>query len=208
MNAAELMTIINTRRSVRKFLAEAVPRADVEKIIEAGRWAPSGANAQNWFFLAIYSAAVKEKMAAAIRSRVEGYARNITSPRARREFMAYSNFYMFFTDAPVVIAVVKKPYVSLNLRIMDRYNIPLENRSSSDVQGPAAAVENMLLMAHAMGYGACWMTGPLIARKELEEALVVEPQDELMALIPLGKPAVAPGPSARKDLSEVYRIIE
>jgi nitroreductase len=208
MNAEELMTIIKTRRSVRKFIAEAVPRADVEKIIEAGQWAPSGANTQNWFFMAIYSTVIKEKMAAAIRDKVEGYAQKITSPRAKREFMAYSNFYMFFADAPVVIAVVKKPYVSLNLRIMDRYNIPLETRSSSDAQGPAAAVENMMLMAHAMGYGTCWMTGPLIARKELEEVLAVEPQDELMALIPLGKPAVAPGPSARKELSRVYRIIE
>ena len=49
----ELMEAIKTRRSVRKFTDEPVPREKLEKIIEAAMGAPSGQNLQLWFFLDI-----------------------------------------------------------------------------------------------------------------------------------------------------------
>ena len=49
----ELMEAIKTRRSIRKFTDEPVPREKLEKIIEAAMWAPSGQNLQPWYFVAL-----------------------------------------------------------------------------------------------------------------------------------------------------------
>lgn len=46
--AAPVLAALETRRSVRGFLPRAVPRATIERILEAARWAPSGTNTQPW----------------------------------------------------------------------------------------------------------------------------------------------------------------
>jgi nitroreductase len=61
----------------------------------------------------------------------------------------------------------------------------------------------MLLAAHALGWGACFMTGPLVAREELGRILLVRPPWRLAALVPLGRPAGPPGGSSRAGLEEV-----
>lgn len=48
------MEVVRHRRSVRKFEpGRQVPRETLLKIMEAGRWAPSGANAQHWDFICV-----------------------------------------------------------------------------------------------------------------------------------------------------------
>ena len=49
----QLLNLIKSRRSTRKFTAEPISRANLEVILEAGRWAPSGHNQQSWFFTVI-----------------------------------------------------------------------------------------------------------------------------------------------------------
>jgi len=45
-----MLDIIKTRRSVRKFKPDRITDDLIEKILEAGRWAPSGLNNQAWRF--------------------------------------------------------------------------------------------------------------------------------------------------------------
>jgi nitroreductase len=103
--------------------------------------------------------------------------------------------------------VVKKPYVSIALKLLKRYKIDLKSRSTADIQGPAAAMQNLVLMAHALGYSSCWMTGPLIAKEKLESILGIEPHDELMALVPIGKAAEPAKPIKRKNVKEIIRYL-
>jgi nitroreductase len=46
----DIIGIIRARRSVRKFKSDAVPEELIERILDAGRWAPSGLNNQPWRF--------------------------------------------------------------------------------------------------------------------------------------------------------------
>jgi nitroreductase len=48
-----IFDIIKRRRSVRKFDGAKIPHDAMEQILEAGRWAPSGANAQPWRFIVV-----------------------------------------------------------------------------------------------------------------------------------------------------------
>lgn len=56
-----LLDVIKRRRSVRRFDGAAIPKEAMEQILEAGRWAPSGANAQPWRLVVVTQ---KEKLAA------------------------------------------------------------------------------------------------------------------------------------------------
>lgn len=54
-----VLGVIKTRRSVRRFDGTKIPGECMQQILEAGRWAPSGANAQPWRFIVITE---KEKL--------------------------------------------------------------------------------------------------------------------------------------------------
>ncbi|MDE2305035.1 MAG: nitroreductase family protein, partial [Gammaproteobacteria bacterium] len=49
-----------------------------------------------------------------------------------------------------------------------------------------AAVQNLCLAAHALGYGAMWKTGPAAYEPEVKQAVGLAPQDHLVAILHLG----------------------
>jgi len=59
----EMLNIIKSRRSIRKFKEEPVPDSIIYEILEAGRWSPSGRNNQPWRFVVIKNRDIKEKLA-------------------------------------------------------------------------------------------------------------------------------------------------
>lgn len=58
----DLFEAIRNRRSIRRFEDRPVPEDLVKKIIEAGQWAPSACNRQDWKFIIIDSKEVKENL--------------------------------------------------------------------------------------------------------------------------------------------------
>ena len=49
----DALEAIRKRRSVRKYTGEAIPRADLETIVDAGRLAATGGNRQGWDFVVV-----------------------------------------------------------------------------------------------------------------------------------------------------------
>ena len=67
----------------------------------------------------------------------------------------------------------------------------------------AAAVENMLIAATALGYGSCWLEGYTLPREEEFKALLGIPKTKrLLTLVPIGVPAEWPSKD-KKPLAEV-----
>jgi nitroreductase len=61
------------------------------------------------------------------------------------------------------------------------------------MEDASAAVENMLLAATALGYGACWLEGYTLQREdELKIVLGIPPGKRLFTLLPIGVPAEWP----------------
>jgi nitroreductase len=56
-----ILKLIKTRRSVRSYKSDPIPRGVLEQLLEAMRWAPSAANMQPWYFYAVNN---KEKIEA------------------------------------------------------------------------------------------------------------------------------------------------
>ena len=74
-----------------------------------------------------------------------------------------------------------------------------------DVQAIGACAQNMLLAAHSLGLGACWIGR--VRDEQVERVLGTKEHEELMMLIPIGYPAESPAPKERKPLSELVRRI-
>jgi nitroreductase len=79
---------------------------------------------------------------------------------------------------------------------------PVQAREDRDAV--AAAIENLLLAAHASGLGAMWRTGAMVDEPEVREALGLAPEDAIVAFVYLGwPPEDPPGPSPRRPLADV-----
>ncbi|MEM4909896.1 MAG: nitroreductase family protein, partial [Ignisphaera sp.] len=59
---------ILSRRSIRVYKHESIRREDLEKILEAARWAPSAGNRQPWHFIVVVDEQIKEKLVPACRN--------------------------------------------------------------------------------------------------------------------------------------------
>lgn len=58
----EALEAIRKRRSVRKYTGEAIPREDLEQIVDAGRLAATGSNKQPWDFIVVTDREMIEKL--------------------------------------------------------------------------------------------------------------------------------------------------
>lgn len=60
------LELIKSRRCIRSFdSSKKISREQIEKILEAGQWAPSAGNAQDWQFLVVQNKKIKEALAEA-----------------------------------------------------------------------------------------------------------------------------------------------
>jgi Nitroreductase len=84
----DILELIKTRRSIRKYKPDPVSEEEINKILEAGRWAPSADNSQPWRFIILRSQEGWEKL-----------ADTLTWGR-------------FLAQAPLGIAVVVPPWAS------------------------------------------------------------------------------------------------
>lgn len=58
----EVFRIISERRSIRKYRRERIPKEVLERILEAGRLAPSARNLQPWYFIVVEDEEIKSKL--------------------------------------------------------------------------------------------------------------------------------------------------
>jgi nitroreductase len=68
----------------------------------------------------------------------------------------------------------------------------------------SAAVQNMLLAAHALGYGAIWKTGAAAYDNDVKATFGLEPADHIVALIYVGT-VLMPGPLVEAPVDNVVQ---
>ena len=205
----DLLEAVEGRRSVRKFTGDPVPKEDLREIVETASWAANAGNKQMWRFLAITNQGVKEEMFGAISGAFGNlYEKAGTGEKAPGR----THYATFFVDAPVAIAVLVEPYFTKADTLLKQLEVPeaerAELRQYPNIQSLGAAIQVLCLAAYAKGYGTCWMTGPNLARKELETILKVESPWSLLAIIALGRPAETPAPRPRKPVDGILTFID
>ncbi|MGQ9543853.1 MAG: nitroreductase family protein [Candidatus Bathyarchaeia archaeon] len=170
----DVFEAINVRRSIRKYRQDPVEEEKLNRILEAGRLAPSAANRQPWHFIVVTDPAVKEALRVAHES---DWSVRSTSQILR---------------APVVIVVCADPEEAWTRSDGEEY-------WKIDV---AIAMQNMVLSATEMGLGTCWIAA--FNEESLRRVLGIPSNIRIVALTPIGYPAEAKGKvSDRKTLNEI-----
>ncbi len=157
---ADILDIITSRQSIRKYTQDPVPDEMIDKIIEAGRWAPSGENEQPWHPIVIRDPEVRKKIGdlCKIGTGQRGTAEHSLgedtrfdvykdpAERARVAEFYYSGMVSFFpASAPLVIVMAGE----LKGMMDTPYDL-------------SACIQNMILEAHSIGLGTCWVHGPAV----------------------------------------------
>ncbi len=199
--------VIQDRRSIRQYTEEPVSEEALQMILEAGRLAPSGENAQPWRFIIVKDPETRKRMGAIAGG---GSGRRFTAEfvtqkmqerfagledeakrKAAFEKLTSGQVSAFLAEAPVSIVVCGRK---------DVWDLPYDT---------SAAIENMLLMVTALGLGACWVIAPCIDIRDeerLKDLLGVPEGLKIVSIIAVGHPARYPRPRPRIPLHElVYR---
>jgi nitroreductase len=156
---------IRNRRSIREFTEEPVTEEQLDSLLEAARWAPSGLNNQPWRFM------------------------RITEPSLIEELSMLTKYRGVVAGATALIAVFMDATA-----MYDR---------TKDLMSTGAAIQNVLLAAHDMGLGACWL-GEILARRNLVERLLETPDDlEFVALVALGRPVPRERTGVRRPVEQL-----
>ncbi len=174
----DIIELMKKRWTARKFKTKEVDEDDLEIILEAGRWSPSGGNKQPWELIVIKDEKTKLDIA-------ELYA----------EGMGMSNPPERYTSPPVLIAVC------VDKRVMDSYPdmMPAEFVVYASI---GSMVQNMSLAAASLGITLSWGTQPEGIKEEVKELLEVPDYMELPDILQLGYPDQERYSSSRRELAE------
>ena len=188
----DLFDAIRERRSCRNFSDQPIEQEDLDRILEAGLWAPSPLNAQPWGFIVIKSAEMKSRLLAEA-NRCRQWAVEASGWKWLASYRAD-----FLEQAPVIIAVVGDPKKSGVDMFQDDGPVGYQHAC-------AAATQNMLLAAHALGLGGVWFT--FFDKGEIRTILDIPAEKVPLALICLGKPAGEVKPVPRKGLEKMVTYL-
>jgi len=180
----------------------------VSELVRRAGLAPSVNNYQPWKFIAIHNKELLNQMATVVSKKIKSLPAN-QSIAAKNVKSQVEWFATFFQEAPAVVALTMEDYESvLEKGVALSHKDINEARNHPDIQSAGAAIQNMLLSAVDLGYGACWMSAPLMAKEALEQLLPMEENYRLVAFVALGKPARQLTPKPKKNLEEILSFID
>jgi len=171
----DVMEAVKGRRTIRKYKTDPVPDEVLQTVLEAVRWAPSWGNTQCWEVVAVKDPKVKSELAT-------------TLHKLNPSISA-------ITDAPIVLVLCGRKGVS-----------GVYQGKARTVRGDwlmfdtGLAMQNLCLVAYSLGLGTV-IVG-LFDHRKAEEILGVPQEVDVVAMTPLGYPAVEGSTSKRKECSE------
>ncbi len=171
----EILEVIKTRRSIRKYEDKPIPEEVLNKVLEAVQWSPSWANTQCWEVVVVRDQQIKASLQETI-----GKGNPATKAVG---------------TAPVVLVLCGKMNSSgyYNNQVTTKYG----DWFMFDL---GIATQSACLAAHALGLGTV-IVG-LFDHDRAAKALGVPEGYELVAMLPIGYPAKNPPAPKRREPAE------
>lgn len=167
----QLLELIQSRRTIHKYLPEPVPQPVIDNMLLAAHHAPNHKLTWPWHFLQVGLETRTKLASIAVVLKAED--------RDLSEAMQATIRGKILNPGALVVATQRRDD---NLF-----------RSKEDYAATCCAVQNMLLMAHAEGFGAKWSTGALTTHADTYRVLRVDERKfEIIGFIWVGVPAQIP----------------
>ena len=195
-----LDTAIDTRRDIRRYRHDDVPKELVNTVLWAGHRAPSVGHSQPWRFIVVRDADIRDR-AAVMADRERLRQAELLTPDRRAHLLDLQLEGIREAPVGIVVACDRRAPAS---GVLGRNTF-----TDADMWSCACAVENMWLTARAHGLGMGWVT--LFQPEELAELLHLPNDVETLGWLCLGWPDERPpapglerrGWSRRVPLSDV-----
>lgn len=198
------LELLKKRRNIRVFKPDPLPQDYINKILEAGRWAMSGANHQPWEFIVVKDQRIKDGICEIMTEQSKS-VRVIEMTRIEEVRMPWVERpvtgFPAFKDAPVYIVVCGDPRRGqagvigpsfLFGQDVGRFMMSLSN-----------AIQNIHLAAAALGLGSEWVTVNYPSEERMKQLLKIPPVIRLAVVIPVGYRAKEPKPNYRRELADM-----
>jgi nitroreductase len=183
MNA--VIEAIRKRRSLRAYEPKPVPRDVITTVIEAANEAPSAMNSQPWRFVVVEDREIKEKLLAAALPNVKRILETVKDADTERYELIKKRYGELkdpvYYSAPAIVFVIGSG------RYAD-HSCPL-------------ACENMMLAAHSLGLGSCWVGfGAMVTDDtEVRNILELQGEEKIFGPILLGYPRGYPDRPPKRE---------
>jgi nitroreductase len=184
----DVLEAIKTRRSNGFVSSDSVPKDLIEKILEAGTWAPSHFRTEPWRFFVLEgdSRMVLGEVLAEIAEK------NMDDPSSEANKKKREKILEKPLRAPLIIAVAVEPTVNSEKVILQE-----------EYGAVYAAIQNMLLAAHAMGLGGYWRTGKPTYDPLMKQLFGLSDQGEVLGFLYFGYPKKEMPTGKRRSINEV-----
>lgn len=191
MKPEEFYSLVESRKSIRKFKKEVPPKEIIERILSAATHAPSGKNRQNWRFFVVQGEKRDQYLKLSQKSWLG--IKEILSQRLKPSLYDFTErFFFTLGDAPYIVFAYS--------------HNSSEERYHTSIGSVYMAVENINLACVVEGLGCCTMGAPLEIKADVDEFLGVKDLPEykaggleLLCAIVLGYPDHEP-PKAKRQL--------
>lgn len=214
MTGQEMLDWLRSRRSVRAFTDRPIDRDVLVRVLEAATTAPSSTNRQPWRFTVVRSAALRRRVVDAVVSRTAEIKAIVARGHHAEDFGRYADFFHEPLAAAAVIVVPQyRLYPDLIANLIesgggDPTRFATASAMQTELCATSSAIMTLLLQAHAEGLGACMMSGPMVARDEIQALLHIAEPWRMIGAIALGYPADAAPARSRKPLQHVIDWID
>jgi len=183
MNA--VIEAIKKRRSVRSYESKPIPKDIITMIIEAGNEAPSAMNSQPWRFVVVEDKKVKEKLLGAALPNARKFLEMVKDMDPERYEMIRNRYGelkdpIYYSSPAIVFVIGSGRYAD--------HSCPL-------------ACENMMLAAHSLGLGSCWVGfGAMVTEDaDVRNSLELQENERIFGPILLGYPKDYPERPPKKE---------
>lgn len=183
----DIFECITTRRSVPLVTQDKVSKVSIEKILEAGTYAPNHFRTNPWRFFVLTGDA-RAKLGKVFEEVTKLKVDNPGHPDSIAKIEKAKKNPL---RAPLIIAVGVEPSKKKNVIEKEEY------------AAVASAIQNMLLAAHSLGLGAIWRTGNLCYEERVNDFFGLSDKGELMAFLYIGVPKKVP-PKVKKPNIEDF----
>jgi nitroreductase len=176
----ETLEAIRTRRSTRAFLPKPVPQEILAQVLDVSRWAPSGGNRQGWRV----TVAAGERCATLAERLAE-------AARERGTEMSGSRGPLWDDLEQIAESMGLSLWEFIFLGSYRLYGAPAVIVVSNLGQGRGSVshfVTTMLLAAHDLGLGTCWLGYPLSHAGLIRETLDIPEEERIGAVVAIGYP--------------------
>lgn len=191
----DMFELIKTRRSVRKYHPKPVPKALMEKIVEAGIRAPSSMNRQPWRFVVVSDPAVKKTLTEEAKKELRKF---LETEEAKKKWGEGVERFKKRAESPEDILFYNAPSIIFVIQTKDIGNQYFDY---------GLATQNILLCAHSLGLGSVpvGLARPMGQSPLVQKTLGLTPNEKIIIAIPIGYADETP-PETERDFGAVTWI--